>query len=131
MLNYVNLNRRGFLRMSTVAGAGALGLSPSDFVSVDGAGESKMTVRVLGRTNIEVPTLGRGTMRADNPAALKAACNSGITHFDTAHGYRKNRNETMHSNLSFWASMIPCIEKTETKRCRESFGVKANNRKDT
>jgi predicted aldo/keto reductase-like oxidoreductase len=36
-----------------------------------------------------------GVMRADNPAVVRAAYNSGLTHFDTAHGYQNGKNEEM------------------------------------
>jgi predicted aldo/keto reductase-like oxidoreductase len=34
-------------------------------------------------------------MRADNPALVRAALEAGMTHFDTAHGYQKGKNEEM------------------------------------
>ena len=36
-----------------------------------------------------------GVMRADNPALIPAALKAGITHFDTAHGYQRGKNEEM------------------------------------
>ena len=90
-----NLNRRNFLRISALAGAGALTMSPAGIISAKGASENKMPVRILGRTGLELPILSMGVMRADNPAVVRAAYNSGITHFDTAHGYQNGRNETM------------------------------------
>jgi predicted aldo/keto reductase-like oxidoreductase len=36
-----------------------------------------------------------GVMRADNPAVVRAALKSGITHFDTANGYQRGTNEVM------------------------------------
>jgi len=34
-------------------------------------------------------------MNADNTSVVRATYNSGITHFDTAHGYQNGRNEEM------------------------------------
>jgi predicted aldo/keto reductase-like oxidoreductase len=44
---------------------------------------------------MEIPILSMGVMRADNPAVVRAAYNSGLTHFDTAHGYQNGKNEEM------------------------------------
>jgi predicted aldo/keto reductase-like oxidoreductase len=59
------------------------------------AADGKIETRTLGKTGITVPVLSMGVMRADNPAVLRAAYNSGITFFDTAHGYQNGKNEEM------------------------------------
>ena len=56
-------------------------------------------LRTLGRTGMKLPILSMGVMRADNPNVVRAAYNSGITHFDTAHGYQNGRNEEMLGNF--------------------------------
>jgi predicted aldo/keto reductase-like oxidoreductase len=56
-------------------------------------------LRKLGSTELELPILSMGVMRADNPNVVRAAYNSGITHFDTAHGYQNGRNEEMLGNF--------------------------------
>lgn len=38
-------------------------------------------------------------MRADNPSVVRGAYNSGIFHFDTAHGYQNGRNEELLGNF--------------------------------
>lgn len=48
---------------------------------------------------MKLPILSMGVMRADNPNVVRAAYNSGITHFDTAHGYQNGRNEEMLGNF--------------------------------
>jgi predicted aldo/keto reductase-like oxidoreductase len=58
-------------------------------------GEEGILTRVLGKTGMEIPILSMGVMRADNPAVVRAAYNSGLTHFDTAHGYQRGKNEEM------------------------------------
>lgn len=92
------MNRRKFLGMSALAG-GAL-LVPSACSSTATATreikeEGKIPTRLLGKTGLRIPILSMGVMRADNPAVVRAAYNSGLTHFDTAHGYQNGRNEEM------------------------------------
>ncbi len=97
-----NLNRRNFLRLSVTAGAGAL-LLPGSSASAAGKSQQeepeKIPTRILGRTGVELPVLSMGVMRADNPSVVRAAYNSGIFHFDTAHGYQKGKNEEMLGNF--------------------------------
>jgi predicted aldo/keto reductase-like oxidoreductase len=97
-----SVNRRDFLRLSAMAGAGAM-IAPARAASVTGtatAGKStEFPIRTLGRTGMKLPILSMGVMRADNPNVVRAAYNSGITHFDTAHGYQNGRNEEMLGNF--------------------------------
>ncbi|MDR3309377.1 MAG: aldo/keto reductase [Tannerella sp.] len=100
-MNNRQINRRNFLRISAVAGAGAV-LIPAESKATAAvksvAGQSSATdiaVRTLGRTGLQMPILSMGVMRADNPSVLRAAYNSGIRHFDTAHGYQNGKNEEM------------------------------------
>jgi predicted aldo/keto reductase-like oxidoreductase len=91
------INRRKFLSLSALAGAGAMVAPQTAMASVKDADarKNKMAVRKLGNTGIEIPILSMGVMRADNPAVVRAAYNSGITFFDTAHAYQKGENEKM------------------------------------
>lgn len=100
-----NISRRKFLRMTAVAGAGAAllpeeinasGLRPA---SAQAEPTNAIPVRTLGRTGMQIPILSMGVMRADNPSVLRAAYNSGIKHFDTAHGYQNGKNEEMVGNF--------------------------------
>jgi predicted aldo/keto reductase-like oxidoreductase len=97
-----SVNRRDFLRLSAVAGAGAV-IGPTAKASVlHTAAASKVNefpLRTLGRTGLKLPILSMGVMRADNPNVVRAAYNSGITHFDTANGYQNGRNEEMLGNF--------------------------------
>jgi predicted aldo/keto reductase-like oxidoreductase len=101
----VNLNRRKFLRISATAGTGAL-LFPA--TQIQAAAQTvreikqdtaKIPTRILGRTGVELPVLSMGVMRADNPSVVRAAYNSGIFHFDTAHGYQNGKNEELLGNF--------------------------------
>jgi predicted aldo/keto reductase-like oxidoreductase len=94
-----SINRRKFLSISALAGASTvvpqmIGSKYASAVPVDGT-EKKIATRILGKTGLEIPILSMGVMRADNPAVVRAAYNSGLTHFDTAHGYQKGKNEEM------------------------------------
>jgi predicted aldo/keto reductase-like oxidoreductase len=91
-----NMNRRKFLGLSALAGAGAMVVPQLTLASVKGKKEvATIPTRILGKTGMEIPILSMGVMRADNPAVVRAAYNSGLTHFDTAHGYQKGKNEEM------------------------------------
>jgi len=90
------VNRRNFLKLSASAGA-VLALTPlSVHASENDISKKKMPERILGkRTGIKTPILSMGVMLADNPSVVRAAYNSGIIHFDTAHVYQNGRNEEM------------------------------------
>ncbi|MDR2652214.1 MAG: aldo/keto reductase [Prevotellaceae bacterium] len=94
-----SINRRKFLSISALAGASAVvpqmvGIKSATAAPVDNAAK-KIVTRTLGKTGMEIPVLSMGVMRADNPAVVRAAYNSGLTHFDTAHGYQNGKNEEM------------------------------------
>jgi predicted aldo/keto reductase-like oxidoreductase len=99
-----SINRRNFLRISAVAGAGAAFFPKSasaagTVITADVKEDAEIPVRTLGRTGLQMPILSMGVMRADNPSVLRAAYNSGIKHFDTAHGYQEGKNEEMCGNF--------------------------------
>jgi len=92
------MNRRKFLNVSALAGVGAMvvpGITVAQSPAATTETKEKFPTRKLGKTGMELPILSMGVMRADNPAVVRAAYNSGITHFDTANGYQKGRNEEM------------------------------------
>ena len=96
------VNRRDFLRLSATAGAGAFLLPDASAASLNPSvtkQSNDFPVRTLGRTGIKIPIVSMGVMRADNPNVVRAAYNSGITFFDTAHGYQEGRNEEMLGNF--------------------------------
>lgn len=96
------MNRRRFFGVSAAAGIGTFVTPTLSKATVNSADSSKndpvkktIPTRTLGDTGLEIPILSMGVMRADNPAVVRAAYNSGLTHFDTAHGYQKGKNEEM------------------------------------
>ena len=93
-------NRRKFLQLG-VAATASVAATRSGMASPAPAGEDKdkTIFRTLGKTGIRVPVVSMGVMRADNPNILKAAYQTGITFFDTAHGYQDGRNEEMVGNF--------------------------------
>lgn len=95
------VNRRDFLRLSATAGAGALLIpdATASTLKANSVQANEYPVRTLGRTGIKVPIISMGVMRADNPNVVRAAYNSGITHFDTANGYQNGKNEEMLGNF--------------------------------
>lgn len=52
-------------------------------------------IRVLGRSNLKVTSLGMGATRTTEPAVIKAALNNGINFFDTGRRYAGGNNEIM------------------------------------
>ncbi|MDR0699954.1 MAG: aldo/keto reductase, partial [Tannerella sp.] len=102
-MKHKNVNRRDFLRLSATVGVGAIIAPAEAATSVMGTTTvnkaNEFPIRTLGRTGMKVPILSMGVMRADNPNVVRAAYNSGITHFDTAHGYQQGRNEEMLGNF--------------------------------
>ncbi len=96
------VNRRDFFRLSATAGASAFLIPGASALTKEKAvvtQDAKIPVRTLGRTGIQVPILSMGVMRADNPSVLRAAYNSGMFHFDTAHGYQNGKNEELVGNF--------------------------------
>lgn len=93
-------NRRTFLKTSVLGTAGVFFTNKmvgSEAVkSIHSEGKNgKVIKRQLGNTDIKLPVVSFGVMRADNPNLAKAALDAGIEHFDTAHGYQNGNNEKM------------------------------------
>ena len=93
------MDRRTFIKSSVMGASLSLLSSPLTAIARQ-AGPSpgargKIITRRLGKTGIELPVVSMGVMRADNPALVRAALDSGMKHLDTAHGYQKGNNETM------------------------------------
>jgi predicted aldo/keto reductase-like oxidoreductase len=92
-------DRRKFLKTGMAGAAGVMTFSPvlsSDPVKRQ---ENEVIFRTLGKTNLKVPVVGFGVMRADNPGLCKAAYDSGMRLFDTANGYQNGNNESMLGNV--------------------------------
>jgi predicted aldo/keto reductase-like oxidoreductase len=93
-------NRRGFIKSSLLASAGATVSSRFYTKSLCPTEEENVIIkRQLGKTDIELPIVSFGVMRADNPFLIKAALEMGYVHFDTAHGYQEGKNEIMLGEL--------------------------------
>ena len=95
-----DFNRRTFLKTSLLGTAGALFTNKvvgSESIRSIHSSEKqgKVVKRRLGNTDIKLPVVSFGVMRADNPNLPKAAMKAGIEHFDTAHGYQNGNNEKM------------------------------------
>ena len=90
------MNRRKFLGLSALAGAGVVVAPQVTMAAAKTKTETEvLPTRLLGKTGLEIPILSMGVMRADNPAVVRAAYNAGLTHFDTAHGYQNGKNEEL------------------------------------
>ena len=97
------MDRRNFIKSSVMGASLSLLSSPlTAFARQAGpspGARGKIITRRLGKTGIELPVVSMGVMRADNPALVRAALESGMKHLDTAHGYQKGNNETMLGEL--------------------------------
>ena len=101
--------RRSFLKNSFVLASGALLGVPAHGQEKRSSGKAepgqpkpadkKQIIRTLGRTGLRMPVVSMGVMNSGNPALVRAALEAGMTHFDTAHGYQKGRNEEMLGNV--------------------------------
>ncbi len=99
------VNRRGFLRTTLLGAAGsvaAAGMARGNPVIMEENRKEKkqeFITRKLGNTDIVVPVVSMGVMRADNPGLVKAALDKGMKLLDTAHTYQGGRNEEMLGKL--------------------------------
>lgn len=130
------ISRRDFLRLSAT-GVGAM-LIPNVLASpLDHAVQTEsepIPVRPLGKTGLQLPILSMGVMRADNPNVVRAAYNSGIVHFDTAHGYQNGRNEEMLGNFFADKPRDSFILGTKVKcnyPCADNYEESLNNMFET
>ena len=89
------MNRRKFLGVSALAGAGAMVVPEITMASSTAKAVIKevFPTRKLGKTGIEIPILSMGAINPDNVAVIRAAYNAGLIFFDTAYDYQNGRNE--------------------------------------
>ncbi len=90
--------RRSFLGLAATVTAGRLvyaGGKTEHAFPVDKNDTPSLITRRLGKTDMVVPVVSMGVMRADNPALVRAALDKGIRLLDTAHTYQGGRNEEM------------------------------------
>ncbi len=93
------MKRRTFLRSGIAGAAGLAVLSRTALAGASGTGDEAIIYRTLGKTGLKIPVVSFGVMRSDNSALVKAAYESGVKMFDTAHGYMNGRNEEMLGNF--------------------------------
>ncbi len=98
------VNRRGFVRTTLLGTAGTL--AATGFVKAempvkvkDEKKPQKFITRKLGNTDMVLPVVSMGVMRADNPNLIRAALDKGMKLLDTAHTYQGGRNEEMLGKL--------------------------------
>ena len=87
------ITRKEFIKRSSagVVGAGIIVQKPISWIKWTKEPEK----RVLGRSGIEVTTLGFGASRTQEPALLLAALDTGITFINTRRSYAGEQNEVM------------------------------------
>jgi predicted aldo/keto reductase-like oxidoreductase len=100
------VDRRRFLRSTVLGTAGTLAAARMTFAGdLSGTGteaarsEKGLITRRLGKTDMVIPVVSMGVMRADNPNLVKAALDKGMTLLDTAYSYQGGRNEEMLGKL--------------------------------
>ena len=93
------MKRRTFLRSGIAGAAGLAVLNRTALAGAAGSSDEAIIYRTLGKTGLKIPVVSFGVMRSDNSALVKAAYESGVNMFDTAHGYMNGRNEEMLGNF--------------------------------
>jgi predicted aldo/keto reductase-like oxidoreductase len=107
------LDRREFLRRTTLAGAG-LTLAP---LAAAAAEPPKIRRHVkLGRTGLDASDIGFGSSRlAGDEAVVRHALDRGVTYFDTAESYTGGRSEeTLGRVLKGVRNQITLVSKLDT-----------------
>jgi predicted aldo/keto reductase-like oxidoreductase len=96
------LTRRQFIRNGTIAAAGlssvlttTIPASQNNENKPQESGPPKMPKRKLGKTGVEVPCLGLGTMfnLIDSQVVLRNTIKLGVKYWDTAHNYAGGNSE--------------------------------------
>jgi len=88
------MDRRGFLRNSTIGVAGASLAAPLSRAATDEKGKNpKFVYRTMGRTKLEVPVVSFGVMNTDSPDLIKRALERGLKYLDTANAYLRGNSE--------------------------------------
>jgi len=100
--NNNKLTRRQFIRNGTIAAAGLGSVlttttpaRPNNENKKQESGSPKMPKRKLGKTGVEVPCLGLGTMfnLIDSQVVLRNTIKLGVKYWDTAHNYAGGNSE--------------------------------------
>jgi aryl-alcohol dehydrogenase-like predicted oxidoreductase len=92
------MGRRDFLRSVTAAGLGSAFASATGGAAEQASGPkppAELAKRVLGKTGVEIPVLGLGTMFnvVENQLMLHRCIDWGVTHWDTASVYGGGNSE--------------------------------------
>ncbi|MBN2611923.1 MAG: aldo/keto reductase [Bacteroidales bacterium] len=98
-MKQTSLSRRNFLKTSLIGTAGITVGSKAIANTMQEEKKKTIIYRKLGNTDLVLPIVSMGVMRSDSPNLVKAALDSGIKHFDTAHGYQQGNNELMLGNF--------------------------------
>ena len=87
------ITRKEFLKRSSagVVGAGLIANKPINWLTQVKEPEK----RILGRSGIEVTTLGFGASRTQEPAMILAALDNGMNFLDTGRSYANGQNEVV------------------------------------
>ncbi|HPG38678.1 MAG TPA: aldo/keto reductase [bacterium] len=85
------ITRKEFLQ--TGAGLAALSIFPGALA------QATPQYRVLGRTGLQVTTLGFGATRTNDPSFIRTALDSGINFLDTGRIYANGQNEVVIGNV--------------------------------
>ncbi len=97
---YKIMNKREFLKLSSVAIAGSMVSASSKAGSISsGLYSNQPITRTLGNTGIQLPVVSSGAVQPDNPALVREIFQSGMLHFDSGHSYQNGRVDMMLGDM--------------------------------
>jgi len=122
-MNSSSMNRRSFLRLSSVAAAAAAaGRAARARAAIEARAASDVAYRTLGRTGLKVSVVGCGAMRTSEAAVIRAAFDKGVNWLDTARGYMGGKNEGICAEaLKRYRDKVYVTTKTDARSKSEIF----------
>ena len=120
-------SRRNFLVAGLSLPVAGLASAPAPQTSaMQGArpaspGTAAVRYRTLGKTGLQVSTVGYGCMITSDSSVISRAVDMGITYFDTARGYQSGNNERMvGAALKASRNKVVLSSKSESKTAAEA-----------
>ena len=125
-MNSSSMNRRSFLKLSSVAAAaatvGRAALARGAETELEVEAEPDVAYRTLGLTGMKVSVIGYGAMRTREAPVIRAAFDRGVNWLDTARGYMGGTNESICAEaLKGYRDKVYVTTKTDARSKSEIF----------